>query len=79
MHSGAANSVRSLSPRASKPVPQTLARVGEGWGEGPFFGRIPRPLTPPRERRAATPSRKGRGWRSVRLARNYSDLTGTRF
>jgi error-prone DNA polymerase len=47
-HSGAANSVRSLSPRASTPAPQTLARMGEGWGEGPFVDRLTRPLTPPR-------------------------------
>jgi hypothetical protein len=42
-HSGAAISVGSLSPRAATRVPQTSARVGEGWGEGPFVGRLPRP------------------------------------
>jgi hypothetical protein len=49
-HSGAANSVGSLSPRAATRVPQTRARVGEGWGEGRFC-RVrscrPHPLTPP--------------------------------
>jgi hypothetical protein len=50
-HSGATKWVHSLSPRASTPAPQTLARVGEGWGEGPLVDRMRRPLTPPRETR----------------------------
>jgi len=48
-HSGAANSVGSLSPRAATRAPQTRARVGEGWSEGRFRVRsCPlHPLTPP--------------------------------
>ena len=41
----------SLSPRAATRVPQTRARVGEGWGEGYFSVTVvpTAPLTPPLE------------------------------
>ena len=64
-HSGAANSVGSLSPRAATRVPQTRARVGEGRGEGRFcrVGRAGCTPHPAASRRPSPARGEGNGAR----------------
>ena len=69
-HSGAMNSADSLSPGASTPAPQTLAQhkrvyarlgraMGEGWAEGPLFGRLASPPSPRRAKMRGGPLPQG--------------------